>query len=415
MEAETIRNNAVGATVNAANSEIIFPDECIVGSLGDAARALAAGTEKTEEGIFAALITLLSSAVAGHLFLKDRGFKTTRLYTVLVAESAMGKKSSSVTEAKNFIDEVAKLFPLPADILEQSNILTKSHRCEGVGSGEGLVRVLFKYPRTILIYDELKGLMDKAGIDGSSLLVALTKLYEEESWENSLKKESESMSVTGAQTALIGCATGETYESIFSSEAVRIGFPNRLFVVTTRRKPKVAYEPFPDEMKLALARDMLIAQLMRLAHGPLTLEFSPAGLRIWHEWYMTLQETPQARRLDVLGRRLLPLFALIMDKDVVDAETVSVVCKILDYEYKVRLVHDPIDANNAGAWMEQKIIKVLTARGGRLPKRVLQQQVNTKRTGLTVYHAAITSLMSNGDIRPDMVGKTQWLEVVPQQ
>ena len=55
----------------------------------------------------------------------------------------------------------------------------------------------------------------------------------------------------------------------------------------------------------------------------------------------------------------MSILALTNDKDEVDLEIVEMVIAILDYELRVRILTDPIDADNAIARMEESIRRQL--------------------------------------------------------
>jgi hypothetical protein len=59
----------------------------------------------------------------------------------------------------------------------------------------------------------------------------------------------------------------------------------------------------------------------------------------------------------------LPLLALSNEKKIIDLETVRDVCAILDYELKLRMLTDPIDADNAIAKLEEGIRRTLKVKG----------------------------------------------------
>src|SRR5262249_24997512 len=161
------------------------------------------------------------------------------------------------------------------------------------------------------------------------------------------------------------------------SEAVSIGFPNRLFVVGADRKCKIAWPAQPDAERLAAIRAELLQQLSRL---PLSLEATTEAKSQWEKLYLVLPSSEHVIRLDTRGFRLLTLIALTTGKTAIDTETVSTVRLILDYELKMRELTDPIDADNLIAKLEEKIRRVL-AQKGPLKKRELKKAVNAHRTG----------------------------------
>lgn len=95
--------------------------------------------------------------------------------------------------------------------------------------------------------------------------------------------------------------------------------------------------------------------------------------------------------------RLLALVALTTDKDVIDLEVVQAVTAILDYEYRIRQVTDPIDAESTIAQLEQGIRRQLHARGP-LAERQLRQFTNADKKGLWAFRTAMENLKTAKDI-----------------
>jgi hypothetical protein len=104
---------------------------------------------------------------------------------------------------------------------------------------------------------------------------------------------------------------------MWTSEAVAIGFPNRLFVVGADKKGKVAWPQPPDPCRLASIRSELLQQLSRL---PLTLEITAEGKEAWEQLYLGLPSSEHVKRIDTLGFRLLALIALTTGKTAIDSE-----------------------------------------------------------------------------------------------
>jgi hypothetical protein len=257
MELITNEQNAVDAVTVTTNpnqggaiptacpedtNPLLFPTTSLVGSIGDLAITLSENTEVPPEFVFAAGLTALGSLCSPYLSL-DVGFKVQpRLYTVLLGNSADVKKSTALAKVLEFFKTIS--FKAPP------GIPTKLHTLNGVGSAEGLARELKDHSRLLLAYDELKALVDKFQVQGSSLLSIITSLFEANTWQNATKKQNHSLSVDAAHLSLVGCSTRDTYASMWRKDAISIGLPNRLFVVNAERRPRVAWPVKPDVDKL---------------------------------------------------------------------------------------------------------------------------------------------------------------------
>jgi hypothetical protein len=182
---------------------------------------------------------------------------------------------------------------------------------------------------------------------------------------------------------------------MWSSGAIALGFPNRLFVINADAKPKVAWPKPPDEAEIERVRERLKVQLKRL---PLAFDITSEARRHWAHWYETLPDSEHKKRLDTIGFRLMSVLALTNDKDEVDLAIAEMVIAILDYELRVRILTDPIDADNAIARMEESIRRQLKQRGPR-KKRDLQNDTNARRQGLWVFERALQNLQISGEVK----------------
>jgi hypothetical protein len=364
-----------------------FPESSITGSVGDLARLLAHGTEVPEEFYFASGLTVLGSICAMGLRLKIGLNVAPRLYTVLLGESYGVKKS---TAQKRTI-EVFQSIIEPMVLLDPPDVVY------GVGSAEGLMRQLSNHSQLLIAYDELKAFVDKCRVQNSSLLPMVASLFEGENWDNTTKKSNSTQSVRGVHLSLLGCCTTETYASMWTNDAIAIGLPNRLFIVGADRKRRVAWPEAPDQKQLEAISERIKQQIQRL---PITLDITTAARQMWEQWYNALPPSEHAKRLDTIGLRLLSLLTLTSDKECVDVDTVQMVRSILDYEFNIRCVTDPIDADNKIARLEEGARRVLGTVGA-LDKRNLRRRLHADRYGLWAFERALVNLKAAGDIETD--------------
>jgi hypothetical protein len=209
-----------------------FPLSAMIGSLGELAIVLGgANNESPEEFLFANSLTLAGATMSGNFRLNIGLSSDTRLSTATIGESATVKKTTSQNQAADFFRSLG---------------LTNVDTCYGVGSAEGLAEKLKKINRVVLAYDELKSLMAKAEIKGATLLPIIAQLFETLYYENLTKGSC--IKFEDARLSLMANCTTDTYQDLWSHEAVAIGLPNRLFLVHAKAKPKQAWPEPPDEV-----------------------------------------------------------------------------------------------------------------------------------------------------------------------
>jgi hypothetical protein len=133
---------------------IEFPSTSIVGSCGELAYCLSENTEVPAEFVFAAALTQVGAICSGALTM-DLGFTNdTRLYTVLLGSTYEVKKSTSLRKTLEFFSFFTAINPG----------LTMPEISYGIGSGEGLARLLSEKKKVVLAYDELRSFVEKSSI-----------------------------------------------------------------------------------------------------------------------------------------------------------------------------------------------------------------------------------------------------------
>jgi hypothetical protein len=363
-----------------------FPESALVGSCGELARVLSAGTEVPPEFVFASALTLLGSlACQGRLELDIGGHVDPRVFTVLLGASGDVKKSTAIKKAVEFFQSIHPP--------QRSQFRTVN----GVASAEGLVRELTDFSYVVLVFDEFRSFLDKCKIQGSALLSAVASLFEGGDWDNATKNPKHSACLRGAKLSLLAACTTETWESVWGRDAISIGLPNRLLVVCADARPRVAWPQSPDLAQEAGVRHRIEAQLARL---PMKLRITADARTLWERWYHSLPGSEHAKRLDTIGFRIMMLMALSMDKAEVDADVVQVVTDILNYELRVRMMTDPVDADSVVAGLEEKIRRAVDTLG-QITKRDLRRKISADRAGIWAFDKALDNLTRAEDIQID--------------
>lgn len=365
----------------------VFPASALVGSIGEWAKIMSEGTEVPVEFYFASGLTVLGHIVGDRLTLDNRLHVRPQLYTVLLGETGLVKKSTALKETISFFQPLMGITELDTE----DGSVKGPQVSYGVGSAEGIAKLLKAGPQLLLAYDELRALIDKCGVKGSVLLPLATSLFDQTHYSNATKDRI--LRIDNALLSILGCCTSDTYEAMWTPEAISIGLPNRLFVVRANAGSRHAWpEARPDTTKL---QERLKNQLARLpVTGSQRLGITPDARAAWETWYKNMPTSIHSIRLDTVGSRLMLLVAIIMDKDIIDLEVIEVVTAMLDYEYAVRVATDPIDANNKTALMEERIRRAL-ASGQWVTHRDLWRQIHAARYGSFIFDCAIKNLESS--------------------
>ena len=134
-----------------------FPLHVLSGAAGDFARLWSSHTEAPVQFYYFSYLTCLGSIISSRVTMDSQIEPSTRLYTLLLGESADDRKSTA-------IDQTIKFFA--------STLPGHLSVCHGVGSAEGLQSQLSETNRVLLCLDEFKQLVSKCKIQSSVLLPA---------------------------------------------------------------------------------------------------------------------------------------------------------------------------------------------------------------------------------------------------
>jgi hypothetical protein len=143
----------------------------------------------------------------------------------------------------------------------------------------------------------------------------------------------------------------------------------------------------------------------------LELDVTPEAKEIYHNWYMRLEQTIHAKRLDTYSLRFMMLLAVNSLKHEIDADTVNDAIALCNWQLEVRKMYDPIDAEGKTAQMEESIRRVLKREP--LKDYQLKQATGANRAGLWVFESAKKNLERSGEIAWSKKDK-KWFYIEPQ-
>ncbi len=370
---------AVRRRLGVDGDPLAFPEEVIGGAAGLFADTFAERMESPRHFFFMSYLTCLGAVIGDRVTLASEIRPQPRLYLVLIGQSADDRKSTALHKTADLWRDTVESFSV----------------CHGVGSEVGLQKKILETPNLLLVFDEFKQFASKARIENSALLPCVNTLFESNRYENRTKKSN--LSIDGGHLSLLAASTVQTYEALWTSQFIDIGFTNRLFLVPgsgSRRFP--IPEKVPEEEKRELRRD--IGRILEHANEHRELRITNEGRAIYEDWYKQL-EGIHAKRLDTYAARFMILLAVNELKPEIDEEIVRKVLDLMDWQYEVRAQHDPVDAENTTAKMEEKIRRVL--KKGPHSERDLKRAVNANRAGLWIYTAALKNLQGAEEVSWD--------------
>lgn len=377
-----------------------FPYQIINGVAEEFTEVYVSRLEVPAEFMYMAFLTCLGSLLACRATLKTEIRPQPRLYTLLLGESADGRKSTA-------IDKTVEFFRFALRNLEN----WPWKECWGVGSAEGLAGNLYNKKdvttkiNLLLCYDEFKGFVSKAKIKSSTLLECVNSLYEKNLYENQTKKTG--VFIKNAYLSMIAASTLQTYESIWDKSFTDIGFFNRLFIIPGAGPRKDVMPPvIPLREKQILTNELL--SLLDFIGPFKEFGIDDSAYSALQDWYLNRPKSIHSKRLDGYALRLLILMAANKKQSMIDDQMVDDVISLVNWQFDMRQMYDPIDADNSCAKLEEKIRRTLNRRGP-ITERELKQLTNATRTGLWLFKTALGNLRrESGEVIFDKKSK-KWM------
>lgn len=394
VRTEPSAHEARVANGQARAEAMAFPEKAFLGYAGDLAELFSRYTEAPKSFYFMTALTCLGNLVCRRITLASVLRPQPRLYTVILGESGDDRKSTAIRLTVEFFLEA--LGP---------ERFAVSH---GVGSAEGLADELALNRELLLVSDEFKTFINKAKIESSVLLPCVNTLFESNRYHSATKCHR--IALDDVHLSLVAACTKDTYSTVFGRAFTDVGFINRLFVVLDSAKRRFHLPPQIPEEETARLRGRLqdlVSWVDALCEKgePCFMPLTPEADETFRRWYENLPRSIFAKRLDTYGHRLMLLLAVSAGAREVSAQVAQAVVAMLDYEFAVRRIADPVDAENKIAELEERIRRALAR--GPVPEKGregLRKSLHYERYGFFIWNAAISNLEKAGDIRRDSQG-----------
>jgi hypothetical protein len=374
-----------------------FPYQVMTGAAGYYAGVYGDIVEAPEHFHFMAYLTCLGNVLSPQLTLASALNTQPRLYTVIVGESATDRKSTTLAIAVKHFQVIIKRYQM----------------AWGMGSAEGLSKALKRTEKQdqqeakqlLLCFDEFKSFVSKCNIDSSVLLPAVATLFESNIYENYTKKQT--IKISNGYLSLLAATTIETYERIYNSAFLDIGFPNRIWLVPGTAKRQFSIPGKIDPAEQTTMSEQLVS-ILRHVGDSLELDITSEAREYYHNWYMNLEPSVHSKRLDTYSLRFMMLLAANDLKNEIDLETAKHATALCDWQLEVRRQNDPIDADTNISKMEERIRRQLKNRGP-LKDGSLKKYVNARKYGLWVYGNALTNLQRAKEVARNRLTKELFL------
>ena len=363
-----------------------FPREAIGGLAGQFAEVYSEHLESPYSFFVFDYLTCLGNLIGDRVTLASEITPQPRFYTITIGASGDARKSEAQKKTVRFF--------LDTFVKGEFNV------CQGVGSAEGLAVKINKIEqnpkRLLLVYDEAKSYVNKARIDGSTLLPCVNTFFESNQFHSATK--SHDIEIDNAYLSMLAASTRETFEKMWTSDFLDIGFINRLWLVYDQAERRFSIPREVPHSDLELMRKKLIETLGDIPKEGLKLDIDEDGREIFDGWYLSDEshKSPLSKRLDTYGLRLMILLAVNEWASTISAKISENVVKLLEWQLQIRRECDVIDAETNVAKVEELARRALNK--GPLNPRNLKIKVNYSRYGIYIFQLAIDNLLKEKEI-----------------
>lgn len=305
--------------------ELQFPD-IYSGATGMFSEIYETRLEVPRHFLFMAYFTCLGSILSEKITIASLLKPQPRLYLLILGESSDARKSTAIVVKTAFFREA----------------LTNFGTSWGCGSAEGLQKELNDKPVLLLIFDEFALFVAKCGIKNSTLLPCVTSLFEQNHFQNRTKYES--IELENVYLSLLAASTRDIFERVWNSTFTAIGFNNRIFIVPGDSERKFSIPGKLSANETAKLKNGLGNVLGFVAQGK-EFGITEEAHGLYDKWYMNIEKSVHARRIDTYSARFLSLMATNDMKKSIDVETVEKVIELCNWQLRVRKLYDPIEAD----------------------------------------------------------------------
>jgi hypothetical protein len=321
-----------------------------------------------------------------------------RLYVALIGLSGNPKKSESMRQTDYLFD----------DYFRQNKLVKNLYVCRSVGSANGLAKVCAKKnPITLLWIDELRGIFQKMKIQSSVLLDTINSLFDDMKYSN--WTSSEEVEINDASISICGATTIDIWETMFDSAGTGMGLVNRFWIVPGESDKAISMPNMPETERLKVMVELTKLLAKYSENETTTLNIETDAYELWDKWYQEFKkdkDNSTSQRIQSYGYRFMMIMAVSEGKTSIDADLITRVIRLLEWQKKVRLIYQPSEFSNLIAKIENDIRKAGKVQN-EWKRSDLSRKVHAERCGLDVFNRVLMNLEKAEELRIENKGKKQ--------
>jgi len=323
-------------------------------------------------------------------------------FLVMIGEKGRTHKSSSMKDGIEYLKACGVIQMYSKEIKTSDGKTTVWEAGSPEGLGIDMQRINSK--NAVLLYDELSSLVAKASIEGSGMSAAMLKMYESNTFSNTIKDKKSAFAVEQNTyiASLITATTDQRFLELWAKFAKKDTGLNERF--TFALQP----ETLPDEELEAVVPYNETQTKAFIAKAVNKVD------------YQFFDQTPFKQALKLYGTRTeiraekwALYFAIDLGLDEIDEDCVERGIAMAKYEHEVRNWLKTYESENVESTIQQDVIRHLKKFKGKLQKRELERALHVERYGTTIWFRAYSGLIKSGYIGETGLGvKGNPLEVL---
>jgi hypothetical protein len=318
------------------------------------------------------------------------------IYTVLIGKKGQTNKSSSVEDAMKYFSYAGMFAHAGRDTkIAEGRTLSWT-----VGSMEGLgMEAQRTNCKNILLnYDELSYLINKAGIETSSLVSNLLLMYESKTFQNLIKSKKETFMIEAGTycASLVACTTNTKFAEQWGVLAGSdTGLDDRFtFVLQPKPLPERRLYKVVNVMQGAIKTRQLADKAV--AQG--VFEFDNMN----DERLIALNNIDN--RYAIRAEKWALGLAVDLGLSTIDEDCIERATAIVHYEIACKKFLKAYEATTKEGGIQQEVRRKLEQNTGLLPKRDLERKMHSSRYGTSLWGSAYKGLIVHGIIREEGTG-----------
>ncbi len=283
-----------------------------------------------------------------------------------------------------------------------------------VTSAEGLISSLSQHPNILLYLTEFARMMGNASRKGTGTITpVLMEAFDNPDVLSNLSKLNP-VEAKAPYVTLLAATQPRILDTLISEDHVHSGFLNRWLVITGKGTEAIPWPRTSDAAAISILFEQMYLTIHNGTPGEARgIDVSSTAMPFWNDWYLnrwenrknlTSDEKAMSTRHPDMAVKIALIYAVINGDHVITEEHLRVSTEIVEWIWQQVQPMLPGWGSSPLAKLEQRVIFVLSTRGGMKRKLITAQCSNPRRWTTQDIKRTVDALLDNGVIVLDSQG-----------